>query len=203
MSSQERAFPLSWPPHRPRTRQRRPGKFRHAEADVTVAIAMRRVDLECTRLGAAYPLISSNVPRRLDGGIRSERPVDGDTGACLYFHLKGKPFALACDTYQTVEMNIAAIAAHLEATRAIERHGVATAAESLQAFSALPPPADSKPARPWWEVFGVVRDQVDADDIKALFRVKARKAHPDNGGSTDAMMELNLALEAATLELSK
>ena len=41
----------------------------------------------------------------------------------LYFHLKKQPYAMACDRYTTVADNLAAIAAHIDAVRAIERHG--------------------------------------------------------------------------------
>lgn len=153
-------------------------------------------------MNASYPLISSNVETRLDGTPKSGGANRADPGVCLYFTLKGKPHALACDAYTTVAQNLGALAAHLEATRAIERHGVATAAETLQAFQALPPPAGTKPARPWWEVFGVDKASVDVDDVKALFRVKAKKAHPDQpGGSVLAMAELNSALQQALNEL--
>ena len=44
--------------------------------------------------------------------------------ATLYFRLKDKPIVLACDRYDTVEANLAAIAAHIDAMRAMERHDV-------------------------------------------------------------------------------
>lgn len=170
---------------------------------ITVAQAYKRAIGEVERLGGQYPVLSSNLPQNRDGTPRSDsRPVDGEVGICLYFGLKGQPVALACDTYTDVAQNIAAVAAHLEATRAIERHGVATAAEALQAFMALPPPPDVKPKLPWWEVLGVVRDKVDADEVRAMFKVKAMKAHPDRGGTADAMAELNVALEEALKEVS-
>lgn len=203
-----RAFPLEWPPHRARTRERKYGKFKSQGADgwmaaVTVSQAYKRAIAEVERLGGQYPVLSSNLPQNRDGSPRSDsRPVDGEVGVCLYFGLKGQPIALACDTYTDVAQNIAAVAAHLEATRAIERHGVATAAEALQAFAALPPPPDVKPKLPWWEVLGVVRDRVDADEVRAMFKVKAMKAHPDRGGTADAMSDLNVALEEALKELA-
>lgn len=196
-------YPLAWPSHKGRTRwqDRKSGKFRSENTIITVARALARVDIELNRLGASYPLISSNLELRVDGRPRSDRGEPGDPGVCVYFMLKGKPYAMACDSYDRVAQNIAAIAAHLEASRAIERYGVATAAETLQAFTALPPPSGAKPKRPWWEVLGVQRDGADVDGVKAMFRSKANKAHPDRGGTADAMSELSEALREALAEV--
>ncbi len=37
---------------------------------------------------------------------------------------------------------------------------------------------------------------------EARFKAKARQAHPDAGGTVDAMAELNIAVEEARAELS-
>lgn len=195
-------FPLAWPPHKPRKKpyERKNGVFREGGNAITLAHAMRRVETELTRLNATYPLVSTNLELKVDGSPKSTQWV-ADPGVCVYFHLKGKPYALACDTYSTVIQNIAGIAKHLEASRAIERYGVATAAETLQAFTALPPPADAKPKRPWWEVLGVVRDGADKDGVTAMFKAKAKKAHPDGGGTADQFAELNEAFREALAEV--
>lgn len=199
-----RAYPLSWPAHRKRTPNliRRPGQFRKDGRLIIAGDASMRVEAELERLGGKYPLLSSNVELRLDGRPRADRGEPSDPGVCLYFELKGKPFALACDTYQTVAQNIAAIAAHLEATRAIERHGVASAAETLQVFSALPPPPAGGSIQmgttvvAWHEVLGVAAT-APAAVIEAAHRALARKAHPDvPGGSLAEMQRLNEARDA-------
>jgi hypothetical protein len=211
MSDAPQRFPLAWPPHKARkpAHARKFGQF-SAGVDngsyvgrrkITAAEATQRVERELDRLGGRWPILSSNLELRVDGRPRADKGEPVDPGACLYFDLKGIPHAMACDTYMTVAQNIAAIAAHLEASRAIERYGVATAAEALQAFAALPPPPDIKPKRPWWQVLGVDRSAVDADDVKALFRVKANKAHPDKGGTAEAMAELNNAMAEAMAKL--
>lgn len=208
-------YPLAWPAHRPRTSswRRRNGQFKAHGRPVTIADAYDRLDRELTRLGGLYPVLSSNLELRLDGQPRSGQRQPADPGVCLYFSLKGKPFALACDTYGDVAQNIAALAAHLEATRAIERHGVASAAESLEAFIALPPPAAGAAGatriRSWREVLGFLEafphglTAIEAMDLIAKrYRRLAGVAHPDNGGSDAAMAELNAARDAAHRELS-
>ncbi len=205
MADTPQVFPLHWPKHKPRTlhSNRKTGRFRKNGAYITVAAAQTRLEGELTRLGATSPILSSSIPRRMDGGLWSERPVDNDHGVALYFHIHGKPYALACDAYYHVEDNIAALAAHIEATRAIERHGVATAVEALHAFQALPAPPDLKPKRPWWEVFGVMRDLADRETIEGLYRIKAAKAHPDKGGTHEAMAELSEAKAEALKEVAR
>lgn len=45
-----------------------------------------------------------------------------------------------------------------------------------------------------YEVLGVRPDE-DIDFIEAAYKIKAKRAHPDAGGSTEAMAELNAAIE--------
>lgn len=193
------AFPLAWPPGRPRkpAAARRRGTFSSGGKRLNNATATERLDAEVQRLGGRYALLSSNLELTLSGRPRSDRGEPADPGVCVYFQLAGKPFAMACDAYDRVADNIAALAAHIEATRAIERHGVATAAETLQAFAALPPP----PA--WRQVFGFPEDvAVDVSRVTAAYRRLAAFRHPDApGGSQAAMAELNIARDAAYKEL--
>ena len=198
-------YPLTWPPMRPRraAELRKVGKFvtvknngnwRHAEP-VSVAEALARLQRELDRIGASAAIVSSNIETRLDGLPRSGQPEPSDPGVAVYFQLAGQPICMPCDTYLNVADNIAAIAAHIEATRAIERHGVASIAEMFSGFVALPAPT----ARPWWDVLETRRDASPAT-IETQFRRLARDRHPDAGGSTGAMAELNAARAAAVNE---
>lgn len=199
--SEASRFPLAWPAHKPRTpsTRQKAGKFAANGSPISMAAAIKRAMDEIGRLGGIYGLISSNVEVRLDGLPRSGQRAPADPGVCLYFQLRGKPYAMACDAYTKVEQNLAAIAAHIEATRAIERHGVATAAETLQAFVSLPSNAAPAP-RPWWDVLGLPRSTTRAR-LEAQYRLKARSAHPDAGGSDAAMSELNAARDAGLTEV--
>jgi hypothetical protein len=193
------AFPLAWPVGKPRTpaAQRKGGKFRSSGRELTVAVAAARVEDELQKLGARWPLISSNVELTLSGRPRSGQREPDDRGVCVYFQMGGKPYAMACDRYTTVADNLAAVAAHIDATRAIERHGVATAAETLQAFQALAAPG----AAHWTATLGLSRDQATPDAIKAAHRRLLAGAHPDQGGSHDRMAEINAARDAALKDL--
>lgn len=196
MSAAPQAYPLAWPHSKPRTvaTQRKDGKFKSNGRDLTVAVAAGRVEDELSRLGARWPIISSNVELTLSGRPRSGQKEPADPGVCVYFDLAGKPYAMACDRYRTVADNLAAIAAHIDATRAIERHGVASAAETLRAFQALPSPAAP---RSCWAVLGLVTG-AGTGDIQAAFRRLSADRHPDKpGGSHDAMSELTAARDEA------
>lgn len=198
------AYPLTWPAHRPRRHpnSRVRGDFKETidgkTRPVGLNTAFERVVAEVGRLGGIYPLLSTNVELRQDGVPRRDRAPPHDPGACVYFQLAGKPYALACDTYTSVAQNIAAIANHIDTLRRQERYGVATAAESLQAFQALPAPGA---AREWWQILDVPRSASLAD-AEAAYRRKARAHHPDAGGSDASMAELNGAREAARKALA-
>lgn len=203
------AYPLAWPTHRARRpwSARVRGDFSEKVETktrlVTLDTACDRLEAEVRRLGGIYPLISTNVELRMDGRPRRDRAMPADPAVCVYFQLAGKPYALACDTYTEVAQNIAAVANHIDTLRRQERYGVATAAESLQAFMALPAPSPTSLGllRHWWEVLGVpIRPALS--EVETAYRKLAAERHPDAGGSDAAMAELNAARDAARKALA-
>lgn len=62
-------------------------------------------------------------------------------------------------------------------------------------FTALPPPASDAPPKRWWEVLEI-SEHATVLEINAAYRSKAAKAHPDQGGTHDAMADLNAARAA-------
>ncbi|MBB4652948.1 hypothetical protein GGQ99_004732 [Aminobacter niigataensis] len=204
------AYPLQWPQRRPRKsaggRKRASfgkkvnnGRYQETK-DLTVADALGRLQDELDRIGARYPVVSTNLEPRLDGRPRSGQAEPRDPGVALYFDLAGKPHCMPCDTYDRVADNIAAIAKHIEATRAIERYGVANMSEMFAGFTALPAPSAR---RSWREVFGFgPTEQISASYLNERFRAKSKAAHPDvPGGSTVEMAELNQARTEALKEI--
>lgn len=185
------AFPLHWPQGWPRTKNPKLSRF-----DVTLANTRDGLFAEIARLGGRYVVLSSNVPLRLDGLPYANRAEPTDSGVAVYFERKGKQMVFACDQWNRVRDNIRAIEKTIEAMRGIERWGASDMLErAFSAFEALPPPGE--PAkREWWDILGIPR-QSTADDVKAAYRAKASKAHPDAGGSHDEMAALNAARTAA------
>jgi hypothetical protein len=201
-------YPLSWPAGWKRTTSRQHGKFNRKETDhhrrpdgstytrqitrdLTVANAVARLQAELDRLGASDAVISTNLRLRLDGLPRSDQGDPGDPGVALYFRLKKQDRCLACDRYWRVADNIAAIAAHIEALRAIERYGVGTLDQAFAGYAALPPAADA-----WWLIFNLPQSATLVQ-VEARFLELARAAHPDAGGSHNDMARLTAAREAA------
>ncbi len=195
-------FPLEWPMGWKRTSPSRRvwSAFRTKRTSnsmLTVMIATERLENELERLGAKGPVLSTNVSLRLDGRPRSDEQPS-DPGAAVYFSFRGKATVLACDHYTSVAGNIAAIAAHIEALRRIERYGVGTIEQALAGYKALP--ADS--AANWRAVFGFPADSAPTlDQVDSAYKAAARERHPDLGGTDMEMAHINRARDYALLEL--
>ena len=206
------AYPLHWPQGRARkpAHQRKRSSFKRAsrftgqpggyipQRSLTIEEAVRRLQGELDRLSASLPVISSNLELRLDGRPRSGQREPDDPGVCVYFQLERQPIAMPCDTYDRVADNIAAIAAHIEATRKIDRYGVASVTEMFAGFMALPAPGQR---RPWWAVLGF--DRVPGRDAaEERYRELAKQHHPDRGGDAEAFKQLVEAMRQAREELT-
>lgn len=164
---------------------------------VNMATATERLERELDRLGATSPVLSTNVTLTLSGRPRGDEQP-GDPGAAVYFRFKGKATVLACDRYARVADNIAALAAHIDALRRIERYGVGTIEQALAGYKALP--ADT--ASDWRNVLGLPKSgPVSVDDVQRAYKQLAHTKHPDRGGSDDAMAHLNRARDYAIAEL--
>lgn len=209
------AYPLQWPAgwkriaHVHRTRARFAKKERkysdHVGADgsrgswlsgkeITIADGVERVRAELGRMGIRDDdlVISSNLELRLDGLPRSGQREPSDPGIAVYWRAGAETRCMAIDRYDRVADNLAAVAATLEAMRAIERHGGAAILDrAFTGFSALPPPA---PARAWWVTLGVPAG-ADPAVVEAAYRRLRALHHPDRGGEADAFHEVQLAYE--------
>lgn len=202
------ASPLTWPEGWPRTKSwaRSSGKFKSQGRQLSVAEAVSRVREELKKMGLKDDdiIVSTNLRLRLDGLPRSDQPEPGDTGAAVYWETKKGNKVMAIDRYYRVADNLAAIAATLEAMRAIERHGGAEILDrAFTGFTALPAPATSN-WRTVLDLLGWPADKLTADDIQRAYRQAASKAHPDkDGGSTEAMQRVNAARDAALKEIQQ
>lgn len=213
MSAPER-HPLSWPsgwkrtPPADRTRARFSTRNRDGSnawtttKSITVHAALRRLTDELDRLGASGVLISSDLPLRADGMPRSDTREPLDPGVACYFKLRDVDRVFACDRWDRVGDNVAAIAAHIAALRGMDRWGVGTIEQAFRGYEALPPPTAAR-SRPWREVLEYGNALPDADAINRHYRIIAKRAHADAGGSHDAMVELNAARDAALREVSR
>jgi hypothetical protein len=198
-------FPLSWPAGWKRARFRSRAKFlrktqgNYGGRELTVAEATWRLMQQLERMGVTDNDvdISTNIKLRLDGFPRSDQGEPADPGVAVYWRKRATEThkVMAIDQYDRVADNLAAIAASLEALRAIERHGGAVILErAFMGFDALPSPND------WRHVFGF-EETPTKEQAKARYLELAKKRHPDAGGSETAMKELNAAWDSAQREL--
>jgi hypothetical protein len=204
------AYPLAWPDGWPRAKSRESAKFSASSKtydtqaqrsvtkvrDVSVADGTSRVMATLRRmgLGADDVVISTNVVLRLDGMPKSNQPEPGDPGVAVYWQTrKGERKVMAIDRYYRVGDNLAAVAASLEALRAIERWGGGQILDrAFSGFTALPAPGQSS-ARGWREILGVDPAERDLSAVQGKYRRLAAVHHPDRGGTEAAMSELNWA----------
>lgn len=186
------ASPLRWPQGKQRTppRQRKPAKFK-------LSLVGARDDLlaELRRLGACYVVLSSDLEVRKDGLPYATQRAPTDTGVAVYFNLDKEQYVFACDRWDLVEDNVRAIGKTIEALRGIRRWGSGDMLrQAFRGFKQLAPASD------WRRVFGV-NSSVTLRAVRVLHRQLALEAHPDRGGTNEAMANLNAALAAAEEEL--
>ena len=181
-------FPLCWPENWPRTTS--PGK---SQFKTTLPAAIDNVQDSLRRFAADSGrkvegvMVSSNV------SLMERNPKDA--GVAVYFTWDGLSTCIAVDRYQRIEENLQAIHHVVEAERTKLRHGgLNLVRAAFRGYAALPPP--SSPVTDPWVVLGVKREATESE-IESAYRDRAKKAHPDAGGSHDAMSRLNPARAAA------
>lgn len=210
MNSQ--AYPLDWPVGWKRTSLRSRAKFKGRQGGyevvgytngqpdkrwrgaegVTISQGVQRVLDELSRFGVQshHVTISTNLGLRNDGLPRSGQPAPRDPGAAVYWKVGKQQRCMAIDQYDRVADNLAAIAATLDAMRAIERHGGAAILDrAFSGFAALPAPEQP------FQVLGIGHDATPAQ-VRDAYKRLASMNHPDKGGDSDKMARINQARDA-------
>jgi hypothetical protein len=183
------AFPLTWPEHVERSKTRERSKFK-----ASLNTALSNVETSVKLFGKDSKKVVSEIT--ISSNVTLGRTNPSDPGVALWFTWDGIGVCFPIDRYDTVAANLQAIHHVIEARRVELRHGtLALVRSSFMGFKALPPMAGSS----WWEVLGVDRNE-SWQTIEQTYRAKAKKAHPDAGGSTDAMQRLTAAYAAAKKE---
>lgn len=195
-------YPLTWPTGWKRTEayRRADAAFSKAGRPLSVYDGTTRLLAELRRFGVRESdvIISTNVKLRQDGLPLSNQSEPQDSGAAVYWKRGGKNQVMATDRYTKVADNLAALAAlaaTLDAMRAIERHGGAVILErAFLGFTALPEPKG-------WRSVLAIPDGVDLEFIGTRYRELAKANHPDRGGDAEKMAEINRAWSDAQREL--
>jgi hypothetical protein len=127
------AYPLQWPMGWKRCTSRQKGRFNIGGKSayyhgISISDGIYRVLDELRKMGISRDdvVISTNLVTRLDGFPRSDQRKPEDPGVAVYWQTNTKREArcIAIDIYDDVAQNLGALAATLDAMRAIERHGV-------------------------------------------------------------------------------
>lgn len=181
------AYPLKWPDGWPRTKSPQRSKF-----DTSDEAAKQGILREIRLMGGGYPVISTNIELRRDGLPYSNRAQPADTGVAVYFQLRKKPMAFACDRWDRVRDNMRAIEKTIENLRGIERWGASDMME--RAFSAF----EMLPAPDWrLDLMFPPGAKPSLEEIEARYRELAKRYHPDAGGDAEKFNAITAAREAA------
>lgn len=202
-SSPPTRYPLAWPIGWRRfegTRMR--SKYSTYGKRLTTFDGLTRALSELRLLRARGVIVSSNVQVNLKGLPYSNQAEPRDPGVAVYFQLGQRDRVLACDRWQTVGENLAAIGAHINCIRGIERHCVGTLDQAFAGYDALPAPGADNRA-PWRKTFGFDPFEVcTREQVNNRYRVAAKALHDSGLSDGPAMVDLNLARDAAMAELN-
>ena len=194
------AYPLSWPEGwaRLKSYQRKRATFARNKRELTIADAVTRVREELGRMSIRDDdlVVSTNLELRMDGWPKSGQREPVDPGAAVYWRDKAKNTrCMAIDRYDRVADNLAAIAATLDAMRAIERHGGAEILNrAFTGFTAI----EHESSEHWSDVLGIDRS-ASRLEIEAAYRRLRSLHHPDKPGGTAQMFgKVQKAYEQAT-----
>jgi len=142
-----------------------------------------------------------------DGDVRMNGTVNASAtplhpGVILSFDSKHGPLRYFTDTYNVWRANVRAIGLGLEALRAVDRYGISGRGEQYTGFARLmaaklamtPERARTVIA----ERAGLNRTALfgaDDEQIAMVYRMAAKRTHPDVGGDKDQFQELEEAME--------
>lgn len=199
MTENVRAYPLFWPQGFPRWKgSRTGGNFR---TDFEGAVRNVRKSLEAfasdSRKKIETPVLSSNIDLNPLTENTGKRPAD--PGVAVWFVWDGMQVCIPVDRYDAPAANLQAIHHIIEARRVELRHGtLALVRATFTGFQALPAPK----GKHWRDILelGDVA-VVSRTHIETAYKALSRERHPDAGGSTEAMAELNNARDTALREI--
>ena len=187
------SYPLKWPPGWPRLpiSQRKGATFNvggnSTQRRLEIGDAVKRLYTELEAFGVHQESIVISTMLRPSLGREPPQTKDMDPGVAVYWERKGSRQCMAVDRYTRVADNLAAVAATLNAMRAIDRHGGATILDrAFTGFTALTGPQEP------WVTLGVDRF-AGITEIKDAYRRKAAICHPDKGGDAEEFKRVTQA----------
>lgn len=179
----------------PEERRERTSKF-----DVPTGRAIREVEKELERIGVDDWRLSTAAPHRQKDGRPYANANPDDPVAVVRWTMDGAQYAVACDQYTKMRDNIRAVGLYLREKRKMDNRPVKTgqsefATARLPGEEAYGGREDAVAVEPEpHEVLDVAPDAPESV-IKAAARQKKKKAHPDQGGSTEELKRVTEAEE--------
>ena len=184
------AYPLAWPENMRRSTYREKSRFK-----TSLSSALKNVQTSLRLFGTDSGRAVTDIVLSSNCTLGVDRP--SDSGVAAWFRWNGDSVCIPVDRYDSAEANLQAIHHIIEARRVELRHGTLQLVRAtMQGFKALPPPPGAKARKPWTEVLGLPVS-AGKDQIEKAYRDKAKEAHPDAGGSDEAMVELSRAKQEA------
>lgn len=172
-------YPLQWLQQQQRTSNQERAKF----GNHTIHKASNCLVEELTRLGAKNCVITCNLRIKNDGMPYSNQGKITDPAIVIYFDLKGKAKAMACDKYDLIEHNIWALYLSVGAIRGLERWGGSSFLDGLfTGFTALPPPVDN--------IVQYFDGCLTLYEVETRYKQLRKLLHPDTGGSNEEFSEM-------------
>lgn len=178
-------YPLQWLAQQKRTEKPQKARF----GDRNIFTAGQHLVNELKRLGGKNTIISSNLETKSRGnGFYANQKVE-DPGIVVYFDLKGKDKAMACDKWNKPEDNIWALYLSIQAIRGLERWGGSDFLDGLfTGFQALPHYEDNI----------IIGQQIEQhfqhcrtlEEVELTWKSKRKYMHPDIGGRSEDFSEL-------------
>lgn len=149
-------------------------KYARLRTDMSVARTRKDISATLRKWGVA----DGNYDLRI--GLRDAEVI---------WTVNGKEQRFKCSRFAAAEQNLRAIFLALDATRLAAQRGIL---EELAQIAVAMLPA-GKIRRPPHEALEVA-ENASIEVAEAAYRAKAKTAHPDAGGTNDAMLELNEAI---------
>lgn len=189
----------------PRTSQRRRASFAAGWARIFDDLERELELLEATDARIGIDLLPSQI--RLDGWPKAS--ASAPPPVVLTFESQHGPLRFQCDRYDDWRANLRAIGLTLQRLRLVDEGGVTRGGEQYRGFAALPPGSgptfdQHAAAKFMLRVAGLTPDEtsvagvIEGETRTTVFRLAAKKAHPDHGGSDVAFAQLQGAMK--TLE---
>lgn len=126
---------------------------------------------------------------RIEGAPRGRQWGSTHVVTLTFLHPSGREIVLRSSTQNEAKDNLRVLVFGVNAMRLNEKRGLAEMMQ--QAYAQLVAP---KTQRDPFELLGV-RPDADIEVIEAAHRSLAKRAHPDAGGSSERMAELNAAMD--------